>query len=693
MVCNRSDNENSLMLCDGRGGRCTGAAHFYCVGLEGVPEGDWFCMHCQQAPSTQMSSQASSQEESQPSVQTLQRSPAPDSQGSWSPAAAGSSSSGTAPGTRAAADDRSPAASSSGLLRPKRELSKEPISPAAELSKRQPGSAAPSIEIPKWISRQGSRVRVDLGGRRISDAAACLLAKVVRESLSQIAAASDNFTVQMHLAGNRLKKKGLSAFLKAVEATGLHVSLLDLARNKLDASACSWLASWLSRQAGGPPEELVLSQNLALGDAAAKSLFESLGSCKATKRLAPLWIEADYIGLKDVDASLEELSQKVPFCLAMDRSVCGPSSCGSLQGNTRSQTKAPQLHLFGILEQGQDPEPEPEDDGELLAPGSNLSAKRETPASQPKTEASLLDFIAPRISGGQAEPDFPFPVELMPRGEPAVPEAQFVSRAGGANPISGSQSAGEEAGSRSRGRGRGRGRGRQGKSVPQAAEPSPEALEREQRHSWASSLGKNVARDLPSQDPLPTPPPSTGLWDLALAEQKAKKRRKKEAERNLNQSAASNDKFGPMRGLSTDSLGSAASQQEEWVPLAWVPKKVSVTEQEAALAKVEMSAEDEDGSGYGALRKVIEARLCRERRLWPELTSSDRRLRRKCLTEQLCQQGWTKYFRIVTASQAGCWEKYLRTSVGHQRIHTWLDRRVDEVVQSLAGKAAKNAGI
>ena len=42
-VCGRRDDEASLVLCDG----CeAGAAHTYCLGLDGVPEGDWFCAAC-----------------------------------------------------------------------------------------------------------------------------------------------------------------------------------------------------------------------------------------------------------------------------------------------------------------------------------------------------------------------------------------------------------------------------------------------------------------------------------------------------------------------------------------------------------------------------------------------------------------------------------------------------------------------
>lgn len=44
MICNRSDNEDVLLLCDG----CNRGFHTYCLNprLERVPEGNWICEHC-----------------------------------------------------------------------------------------------------------------------------------------------------------------------------------------------------------------------------------------------------------------------------------------------------------------------------------------------------------------------------------------------------------------------------------------------------------------------------------------------------------------------------------------------------------------------------------------------------------------------------------------------------------------------
>lgn len=42
-ICGDDDNEELLLLCDG----CDVASHTYCVGLDEVPSGLWFCCHCE----------------------------------------------------------------------------------------------------------------------------------------------------------------------------------------------------------------------------------------------------------------------------------------------------------------------------------------------------------------------------------------------------------------------------------------------------------------------------------------------------------------------------------------------------------------------------------------------------------------------------------------------------------------------
>lgn len=42
-VCGECDNEDVLLLCD----RCDAPYHTFCIGLERVPRGNWFCMECE----------------------------------------------------------------------------------------------------------------------------------------------------------------------------------------------------------------------------------------------------------------------------------------------------------------------------------------------------------------------------------------------------------------------------------------------------------------------------------------------------------------------------------------------------------------------------------------------------------------------------------------------------------------------
>lgn len=50
-VCGRGDEEDLLLLCDGRRGRCPGACHTFCDGLgRQVPRGRWLCLSCRPRP-------------------------------------------------------------------------------------------------------------------------------------------------------------------------------------------------------------------------------------------------------------------------------------------------------------------------------------------------------------------------------------------------------------------------------------------------------------------------------------------------------------------------------------------------------------------------------------------------------------------------------------------------------------------
>lgn len=48
--CGGGDNEEQLLLCD----RCDKACHTYCAGLDGIPEGEWYCAECCQESSARV---------------------------------------------------------------------------------------------------------------------------------------------------------------------------------------------------------------------------------------------------------------------------------------------------------------------------------------------------------------------------------------------------------------------------------------------------------------------------------------------------------------------------------------------------------------------------------------------------------------------------------------------------------------
>lgn len=46
-ICRFDTDADSLLLCDGIDGRCTATAHTKCLGLNAVPDGEWFCEACE----------------------------------------------------------------------------------------------------------------------------------------------------------------------------------------------------------------------------------------------------------------------------------------------------------------------------------------------------------------------------------------------------------------------------------------------------------------------------------------------------------------------------------------------------------------------------------------------------------------------------------------------------------------------
>ncbi|KAJ5956248.1 hypothetical protein N7501_010527 [Penicillium viridicatum] len=43
-ICGQADNEDVLLLCDG----CDGPSHLYCLGLDEIPSGSWYCQQCEE---------------------------------------------------------------------------------------------------------------------------------------------------------------------------------------------------------------------------------------------------------------------------------------------------------------------------------------------------------------------------------------------------------------------------------------------------------------------------------------------------------------------------------------------------------------------------------------------------------------------------------------------------------------------
>ncbi|CAE8626463.1 unnamed protein product [Polarella glacialis] len=882
LICHRSHNDSAMLLCDGQGGSCTNACHYFCVGLPGVPEGDWFCPPCESereqprrlpaAAARAGKSSAASSQATSPS-----RSPVAASglHGLGQQAATQITASQLAQPVRIKQepidDEVEPARSSSSAASPRQPLpsrvkqelppdppkrnnkraasgrptgsssaltarsgvqvpvhvqvqasspsgktlisdAEQPPSPssqsvkAEELSQSRPGrrssatgsgsaislraspqasssSAASSSgsaafvkrlpggsqkavplgeacgglcsEMPKWISRQGRVVKVDLGGRNMRDPVAVILAQVVQAALKQVMLGADSLSVSMLLAGNRLRKAGIAALLLAVKANDLHVSHLDLDRNKLDAEAAEWLAGWLERQTGGPPSQIFLSQNRAIGEVAAYRLLQALGrSSAASNRLIPVWVEARNIGICSIDAFMDRLSVQFQLCLGFDRTICGPGRCVACEGEV-SERLYPSLHLCGILEQDiLEAEEKREQTKQELKP-----EKKQVSSTKQEIKTEDVDFTEEQDFWGSFAEGIPAKEEINAEGassqhgdvgpeEPEVrPEREEETEE--------AEEAEQETRRRARGRGRGRGRRGpepavqaglvEGLAMPPAAglpphlpppQLPPELVEREERRSWAESLGKALGPDGYQALDLASPPaPSSGMWDVVRAMEKSQKRRKLQPLKALQQeppktrpspvtppnvkgaAAPVVSRWLPQR------LPSAASQKEKekpfteshleaWVPMAWVPDKAPKEKEKpmeawAPMARVPDTAPTppsgatardatatskgpEEGFGgpkgdyeerdYESLRKLVAHRLQKESQLWRGLADYERRLRRKCLSEQLSRMAWDKYiFVVLQSSSAGTWEAYLNTSKGHQRIHEWMDKKLRDL--------------
>lgn len=89
-----------------------------------------------------------------------------------------------------------------------------------------------------------------------------------------------------------------------------------------------------------------------------------------------------------------------------------------------------------------------------------------------------------------------------------------------------------------------------------------------------------------------------------------------------------------------------------------------------------------------SLQELVLTRLHRERRLWASEDAYDRRLRRRCLRDQLIRKAREKYAEVVAYS-AVSWEEYLRTNKGYQRTLQWVDRKIHEALVQETSKKRK----
>ncbi len=468
----------------------------------------------------------------------------------------------------------------------------------------------------KWVRLNGRVLQIELGGRRIKDAAAVAVAKLVRSVLEKFRARQSAPLVSLNRSGNRLGKAGLMTLLESIEKTESHLAVLNLEWNRIDASAVTWLASWLCKQPG-PPRKLVLSHNRAIGDMAAQHLFQSLGRmCGNASNTMP-WIEAKYIGIRDVDAFMELLSAHVNFCFALDADACAPDRCASREGEKSEQ---PQMHLFGILEQrSQAPEVihDSFDSFDTVDLGSPARSLR-------------LDFDSQHASQDTQQTANSDSQETF--AESIAPNIEVK-------------------------------KDKQDRKVKHFS-TDPASTERDVRREWAASLGKSgvvVGHDIDK----PAPAPSYGMWDLACAE--AKKARKLERRRKIQQ---------PAEKKMSKSLPQHVSKEE----LADAGRVSKVTLRT-------LGSFSENDSDYVALKVLVDSRVKRKAELWKALTitESEKRLRQKCLVNELCKQVFEDGFKTATGS-AGSWEAYLKTSIGHQNVVQWLDKKLSEATAACKAK-------
>lgn len=772
-VCEKSTDEAAMLLCDGAGGTCNAAYHYYCVGLKAVPEGEWFCPSCtadksastacsstsepQQAPSSvvvkrerQESDDEAQQSENPSQSQVVVKKELSDAdfERLWSQADAVSQQA-DAVSQQAAQGSSPPEASpiSAQLVKTEpREVSLPPVksepkqTSPSKRSKKHPGStSSPDLhpyckQMPKWISRQGSIIKIDLGGRDIRDTAAKILGQVVQAAIAHIfqGIANDGFAVSMLLAGNQLHRKGIESLLQGVANAGARVSRLHLERNRLDDNATNWLAQWCEKQPGGPPDELYLNGN-RISDKGASHLLQVL-SRSSRQRAVPLWIELGRNRIRDAAAMLDQLSEEVEVCLAVDRSACGPSRCTASEDDCGDLT-LPSLHLYSIMEQSIDePDEMPPQPKRIKSEPSQDSAASDMHIKKQEVRNSV------KLEMPAAQPASPRLVASGVFGPTVTTETAASSSSTAISSTQGGDAPPERGRGRGRDRGRGRGRGRSSSAsvaaLCAAAESdaiAPEDMSAEQaaflkkaeeakaRHSWASTLGAqrkpgSFNIDIDTRI-LPDAPPSFGLWDLC----KPKARTQKRKQANPGVLVATAPAAAPVAPLQQSS-GSAVAATPVVAPLA-PPQQSSRVDQtttlvplpaagsdacpvadvnldagsSTALVAAEKGSEGKDSSkelrGGSNVQKsktnnkfpnptllnLITQEINKEKHLWHGMHREEVSLRRRCLANQLCKSAQENHFATMCAD-AGSWETAVRIQSCQKRILHWIRKKIGETL-------------
>jgi len=654
-VCGRGDDEEKLMLCDGNNGSCSGAAHYYCVGLRELPDGDWFCPTCTQSRKLQAAATQSStlpvQVKEEPSTAVLLAA-------AQEPRAALPVKSSEAvqvkqelegpPPTqragRAAAKTSSTKPASKKSAKPPTNGSSKEEEKVGELCKDEVKLEAVKVEtdlssygsgFPKWISRRGREIRVDLSGRGMTSNAAKALADTVRSAVTKLflsAAAKQDLQLSWHLAGNDLDLSMLRDFLEIGSSVGAHSSRLDLERNLLNAEAATWLAEWCVTQPRGPPQVLLLACN-HVGYEGGEKLLHAVGTAWARHlrycaekglHRVPMWVELRENEIDDVDGMLEQLAANFEICVAADASVCNAAAC-SASTDASPTDPFPALHLPYIMEQTP------------LSPKGGSEVKWELPALPLKDEKEEKSTIS---------------------ASPSVPSGKRKSRKSEA-----------EAGN--------------GRAVAQGRPKKVEA--------WYRTLGSKIKDVAPPQVTCfcqDDRPADKGLWDTVPRVQKKRSKNPSLLDAAQTPLAGLEPLMPPTKKARTvaDQLQSKKAKPrpvQAQLPEGMAPRYLrrgSTVSSSQDTTSSERGKKKRRAEVLKAMKRLISQHMDAEKRLWKDVNRAEKLLRQRCLCEQIAKQAVVEFSNLVARCTPATWEAFLFSSAGYERAGKWIKKRILEVV-------------